>query len=58
MPDGVTAASTCLTRRRFIQAATGTGYAVRYREFDGPHTVPRDVGRDAVRWLTAARADG
>jgi predicted esterase len=29
------------------------GYDVRYREFDGPHTVPADVAREAVEWLTA-----
>jgi phospholipase/carboxylesterase len=28
------------------------GYDVRYREFDGPHTVPADVAREAVDWLT------
>ena len=30
------------------------GYDVRYREFDGPHTVPPDIAREAVDWLSAA----
>ncbi|WP_233261621.1 alpha/beta hydrolase [Vitiosangium sp. GDMCC 1.1324] len=27
------------------------GYAVRYREFDGVHTVPTDVAREALEWF-------
>ena len=27
------------------------GYAVRYREFDGPHTVPPAIAAEAVDWL-------
>jgi phospholipase/carboxylesterase len=27
------------------------GYDVRYREFDGPHTVPGDIAREALDWL-------
>ena len=29
------------------------GYEVLYREFDGPHTVPREVAREALDWFTA-----
>ncbi len=28
-------------------------YDVTWREFDGPHTVPRDIAREALGWLTA-----
>lgn len=42
--------------RRIVPALQRAGYAVRYHEFDGPHTVPPDIAREAVRWLTAAPA--
>jgi predicted esterase len=32
------------------------GYAVRYREFDGPHTVPPAVAREAIDWFTGVAA--
>jgi phospholipase/carboxylesterase len=40
--------------RRIVPVLQRAGYDVRYREFDGPHTVPPDIARDAVDWLTAA----
>jgi phospholipase/carboxylesterase len=39
--------------RRLVPALQRAGYDVRYREFDGPHTVPADIARAAVDWLTA-----
>ena len=39
--------------RRLVPVLRRAGYDVRYREFDGPHTVPADVAREAVDWLTA-----
>lgn len=39
--------------RRIVPMLQRTGYAVRYREFDGPHAVPPDVAREAVDWLAA-----
>src|SRR5262249_54920647 len=27
------------------------GYAVTFRQFDGPHTVPREVTEEAFRWF-------
>ena len=42
--------------RRLVRALERDGYAVRYREFDGPHTVPPDVAREAVAWFTAGDA--
>jgi phospholipase/carboxylesterase len=37
--------------RRIVPALRRAGYDVRYREFDGPHTVPADVAREAVAWF-------
>jgi hypothetical protein len=28
---------------------------VRYREFEGGHVVPPEIGREAVDWFTASR---
>jgi phospholipase/carboxylesterase len=39
--------------RRIVPALERAGYEVRYREFDGPHTVPNDIAREAVGWFTA-----
>jgi len=37
--------------RRIVPMIRGAGYDVRYREFDGPHTVPPEVAREAIDWL-------
>jgi len=34
-------------------AIGGFSDGARYREFDGPHTVPGDISREAVDWLTS-----
>ena len=39
--------------RRLVPVLQGAGYDVGYHEFEGPHTVPDDVAREAVAWLTA-----
>ncbi len=39
--------------RRIVPQLERVGYEVRYREFDGPHTVPRSVAREALEWFTA-----
>jgi phospholipase/carboxylesterase len=39
--------------RRIVPALERAGYEVRYREFDGPHTVPNEIAREAVGWFTA-----
>ena len=39
--------------RHFVPLLQREGYQVRYREFDGPHTVPTDIAREAVDWFTA-----
>ena len=40
--------------RRIVPALERAGYPVRYHEFDGPHTVPANVAREAVDWLASA----
>ncbi|WP_239014715.1 alpha/beta hydrolase [Archangium violaceum] len=37
--------------RRIVPRMEGAGYAVRYREFDGPHTIPDDIAREALAWF-------
>ncbi|HEX8391934.1 MAG TPA: hypothetical protein VF665_06185 [Longimicrobium sp.] len=37
--------------RRVVPRLTSAGYAVEYREFDGPHTVPPALAREAVKWF-------
>lgn len=37
--------------RRIVEQAREAGYIVRYREFDGPHTVPEEIAREAVAWF-------
>lgn len=39
--------------RRLVPQLERAGYDVRYREFDGPHTVPADKVREAVDWFLA-----
>ena len=38
--------------RRIVPQLERAGYEVTYREFDGPHVVPPQIGREAVDWLT------
>ena len=44
--------------RRIVPELERAGYEVRYREFEGGHTVPPGIGREAVAWLTARRDPG
>jgi predicted esterase len=37
--------------RRIVPQLQRLGYEVKYHEFDGPHTVPPDIAREAVDWL-------
>jgi phospholipase/carboxylesterase len=39
------------TSRKFVPDLEDAGYAVRYREFTGGHTVPPEVAREAFKWL-------
>jgi predicted esterase len=40
--------------RRLVPRLQRAGYDVTYREFDGPHTVPAEVAREAVNWYLSA----
>jgi len=42
--------------RRIVPLVERAGYEVRYREFDGPHTVPPAIAREAVDWFLGAPA--
>lgn len=37
--------------RRIVPRLESTGYTVRYREFDGPHTVPAPIVSEAFEWF-------
>jgi predicted esterase len=39
--------------RRIVPELQRAKYDVSYREFDGPHTVPAEIAREAVDWLTS-----
>jgi predicted esterase len=39
--------------RRLVPELTQTGYVVMYREFDGPHMVPRKIAKEAIAWFLA-----
>lgn len=39
------------TTSRIVYALEKSGYRVRYREFDGPHTVPPALVREAFEWV-------
>lgn len=38
--------------RRIVPQVQRAGYDVQYREFDGPHTLPPEIAREAVTWFT------
>lgn len=38
--------------RRIVPALKRAKLDVRYQEFDGPHTVPPDIAREAASWIT------
>ena len=40
------------TSRRIVPQLRSAGYEVVYREFDGPHTVPDAIAREALAWFT------
>jgi phospholipase/carboxylesterase len=49
--DGVLPIERC--SRRIVPQLDREGYEVSYREFDGPHTVPSSVAREALDWFTS-----
>jgi phospholipase/carboxylesterase len=38
--------------RRIVPQLDHAGYRVRYREFDGPHSVPASIAREALHWFS------
>ena len=44
--------------RKIVPRVKRAGYRVRYREFDGPHTVPPEIAGEAIAWfLKGAKSD-
>ena len=39
------------TSRRIVPELERRGYEVSYHEFEGPHTVPKSVAREALEWF-------
>jgi phospholipase/carboxylesterase len=39
--------------RKIVPQLQRANYDVRYKEFDGPHTVPHEIAREAVEWFTS-----
>jgi predicted esterase len=39
--------------RRLAPQLKRAGYDILYREFNGPHTIPPDIARESVQWLTS-----
>lgn len=37
--------------RRIVPQVKRAGFDVRYREFDGPHTIPPEIVREAIDWF-------
>jgi phospholipase/carboxylesterase len=47
--DEILPIETC--SRRLVPELTRAGYAVTFREFDGPHTVPKEIAGESMRWF-------
>jgi phospholipase/carboxylesterase len=43
------------TSRRIVPSLRRTGYDVRYREFDGGHTIPAQIEGEALAWMAGPR---
>ena len=43
--------------RRIVPQLQRSGYAVQFREFDGPHTVPAEIKSEAINWWLAPGID-
>ena len=41
--------------RRLVPILERAGYSVKYHEFDGPHTIPPEIAREAVEWFVDTR---
>jgi phospholipase/carboxylesterase len=45
------------TSRRIVPQLARAGYDLQYREFDGPHTVPPEIAREALDWFVSDHAE-
>ena len=43
------------TSRRIVPELEAANYSVRFKEFDGPHTVPAPIAREAFEWIAGRR---
>jgi predicted esterase len=43
------------TSRRLVPRLEEANYSVRFREFDGPHTVPAPIAREAFEWIAGRK---
>jgi phospholipase/carboxylesterase len=43
------------TARRIVPELEAATYSVRFKEFDGPHTVPAPVAREAFEWIVGKK---
>jgi phospholipase/carboxylesterase len=46
------------TSRKIVPALEKAGYDVRFREFNGPHTVPPPIAREAFEWIAGRTKKG
>lgn len=44
--------------RRIVREVRSAGYDVTYEEFDGPHTVPPEIAREALGWFLGPEGRG
>lgn len=42
--------------RRLVPRLQKQGYNVKYHEFEGPHTVPRDICQEGMHWFLGQAA--
>ena len=52
--DGVLPIDSC--SRKIVPQLKRADYEVRYREFDGGHTIPPEIVLEAVSWFTRQQA--
>lgn len=44
-----------VTSRRIVPMLEESNYSVRFKDFDGPHTVPAAVAREAFQWIAGKK---
>jgi predicted esterase len=43
--------------RPIVRRLRSLGYEITFREFDGRHEIPPDIGSDGMRWVASGSAD-